>query len=144
MTRQEVINGIVRVDRETIKSLIDSAIKVIRFYLRRQSYIMNFMTKRNTRLTFLINDIDADRTSSNVEMQFNDFTDIASGFIGENEDTDKLVNYLNLLLYPQVKKYYSYNREFRETNKTIGNISIYSSDFNTIKTFLTQFKTDLG
>lgn len=143
-TRQEVISGITRVDRETIKYLITVSLTVIRTFLRRQSYMINFMSKKRTRLINLINSIDADRQSSSVEMKFNDFTDIASGFIGENEDTDKVVNYINLLLYPQVKKYHYYNREFRELDRNINNISIYSSNFTTIEAFLEQFKTDLG
>ena len=49
-TRAEVISGITRVDRETIKSLIDSSITVIETYLRRQIYIVDFMSKRNIRL----------------------------------------------------------------------------------------------
>ena len=67
-TRQEVIDGIIRVDRETIKSLIDYSITVIGTYLRRQTYIVDFMSKRNIRLEKLINSIDVDRQSSKIEI----------------------------------------------------------------------------
>jgi len=142
-TRQEVINGITRVDRETIKSLIDSSITVIGNYLRRQTYIVDFMSKRNIRLEKLINSIDVDRQSSKIEMQFNNFTSITSNFLGDDEGIDKVIDYINLLLYPKIKKYYYYNREYRELNKNINNIDAYNSTFTTIRSLLMDFKTEL-
>jgi len=142
-TRAEVISGITRVDRETIKSLIDSSITVIETYLRRQIYIVDFMSKRNIRLEKLINSIDVDRQSSKIEMQFNNFTSITSNFLGDDEGIDKVIDYINLLLYPTVKKYYYYNREYRELDKNINNIDAYNSTFTTIRSLLMDFRAEL-
>ena len=106
--------------------------------------MMYFMLRRNTRVLKLINDIDVNRQSSNVESRYESFRTTSSTFLGDNVETDKLINYINLFLYPEIKKYYYYNREYRELDKNTGNIDIYISDFTTIQKFLTDFKTDLS
>ena len=91
----------------------------------------------------MINSIDVDRQSSKIEMQFNNFTSITSNFLGDDEGIDKVIDYINLLLYPTVKKYYYYNREYRELDKNINNIDAYNSTFTTIRSLLMDFRAEL-